>query len=76
MSQRQREELRKKTLTSILNVLNGVDARITLIGMMELNSLAIRFDYYNEGAVTIQYRLAGAREAIQEVLLACGERVQ
>ena len=76
MSQRQREEFRRKTLTSILNVLNGVDARITLIGMMELDSFAIRFDYYNEGAVTIKYHLAGAREAIQEVLLACGERVQ
>ena len=69
MSQRQQIE-------NIIRLRDSIMARITLIGMMELDSLAIRFDYYNEGAVTIKYRLAGAREAIQEVLLACGERVQ
>lgn len=65
-----------KLLTFLLDIFNNVNARITLIGMMELDSLAIRFDYYKEGPVTIKYGMAGAREAIEEVLLACGERVQ
>lgn len=76
MSRRQLEERQGELLTFLLDIFNNVNARMTLIGMMELDSLAIRFDYYKEGPVTIKYRMAGAREAIEEVLLACGERVQ
>ena len=76
MSRQQRDEHTARALSSLRNRLNSAAARTTLIGMTELDSLAIRFDYYREGVVTIKYNMAGAREAIKEVLLACGERVQ